>query len=118
MANPNIVNISSVLGKTATQAVTDSATAIVQNAGASNTVVKINTLIVSNISSNTVQITADHFRSNTAIQIASNTSIETGTSIVIISKDSSIYLEEGDDLRLTGSANSVMEAVCSYEEIS
>jgi hypothetical protein len=34
----------------------------------------------------------------------------------VISK--SIYLEEGDDLRLTASANSDLEAVCSYEEIS
>jgi hypothetical protein len=29
-----------------------------------------------------------------------------------------IYLEEGDSLRLTASANSYLEAVCSYEELS
>jgi len=34
----------------------------------------------------------------------------------VISK--SIYLEEGDTLRLTASANSDLEAVCSYEIIA
>jgi hypothetical protein len=38
--------------------------------------------------------------------------------LVLISKDTSIYLEENDSIRLTASTNSALEAVCSYEEIS
>jgi hypothetical protein len=38
--------------------------------------------------------------------------------LVVISKDTSIYLEENDSLRVTASGTSSLEAVCSYEEIS
>jgi hypothetical protein len=43
-------------------------------------------------------------------------SIPADATLDVISK--SIYLEEGDELRLIASANSDLEAVCSYEEIS
>ena len=38
------------------------------------------------------------------------------TTLDVISK--ALYLEEGDAIRLTASATSDLEAVCSYEEIS
>jgi hypothetical protein len=37
---------------------------------------------------------------------------------VVITKDTSIYLEEGDSVRLTASANGDLTGICSYEEIS
>ena len=41
MANPNIVNVTSILGRVAGQAVTTSTTAIVTNSSGSNKVIKI-----------------------------------------------------------------------------
>ena len=38
--------------------------------------------------------------------------------LVVISKDTMVYLEEGDSIRLTASANNYLHAVCSYEIIS
>jgi hypothetical protein len=49
MANPNIVNVTSILGKTAVLAVTTTPTDIVSNASDSDTVVKINYISVANI---------------------------------------------------------------------
>jgi hypothetical protein len=117
MAAPNIVNVSTITGKTAVQAVTTSATAIVSNSAASGKVFKVNALYVANVDgTNNADITVDLYRSSTAYRIAYTVVVPADGSLDVLSK--AVYLEEGDSLRLTASANSDLEAVCSYEEIS
>lgn len=119
MAAPNIVNVATITGKTAVQSITTSVTAIVSNAAASGKVIKINSLIVANIDgTNSANLTVDLYRSATAYALASTIAVPSDATLVVISKENSIYLEEGDDLRLTASANGDLQAVCSYEEIS
>jgi hypothetical protein len=119
MANPNIVNVSDIRGKTAVQDITTSATAIVTNDVASNKVFKINSLTIANIDGvNSADVSVDIFRGGTARRIAFTIAVPADSTLVVISKDTSIYLEEGDSLRCTASVNSRLEAVCSYEEIS
>jgi hypothetical protein len=117
MANPNIVNVTTITGKTAVQAVGTSATAIITNSAASDKVLKVNALYISNVDgTNAANINVDIYRSSVAYHIAKTVSIPADTTLDILSK--SLYLEEGDELRLTASAASDLEAVCSYEEIS
>ena len=117
MAAPNIVQVATITGKTAVLAVTTSATAIVTNSAASGKVFKVNALYVSNIDgANAADVNVDIFRSSTAYHVAKTVSVPADATLDVISK--SIYLEEGDALRLTAGANSDLEAVCSYEEIS
>jgi len=117
MAAPNIVNVATITGKTAVQAVTTSATAIVTNSSASGQVLKVNALYVSNVDgASAADVNVDIFRSSTAYHVAKTVSVPADATLDIISK--SIYLEEGDSLRLTASANSDLEAVCSYEIIA
>lgn len=117
MAAPNIVGVTTITGKTAVQVVTTSATAIVTNSAASGKVFKVNALYISNIDgTNNADINVDLFRSSTAYRIAYTITVPADATLDVISK--SIYLEEGDALRLTASSNSRLEAVCSYEEIS
>jgi len=118
MASPNIVDVTDIRGKTSVQNVGTSPTAIVSNAVSSNNVIKINSLIVSNISEAEQDITVDVFRSSTAYSLAHTIVIPASATLVVISKDTSIYLEEGDALRLDGSDVGVLDAICSYEEIS
>lgn len=118
MAAPNIVNVSNILGKTSVQVVGTSATDIVSNSSSSGTVVKINTLTISNISGGAAGITASIFRSSTEYKILHNVSVPSGASLTGIDKPTSIYLEEGDSLRLTAGTSSALHAVCSYEVIS
>lgn len=118
MANPNIVNVTDIRGKSSVQSVGTSPTAIVENPVSSNKVVKINTLIVSNIDEDDQDITVDVFRSSTAYKVAFAVVVPANATLVVISKDTGIYLEEGDSLRLEGSDNAVLDAICSYEEIS
>ena len=119
MTAPNIVNVTTIVGKTAVQAVTTTATAIVSNAAASNKVYKINNIIVSNVDgTNAADITVDVFRSSTAYHLAKTITVPADSTLVVLSKESAIYLEEGDSIRCTASADGDLEAFCSYEEIS
>ena len=117
MAAPNIVNVTTITGKSAVQIVTTSATAIVTNSASSGKVFKVNALYVSNVDgTNNATVNVDLFRSSTAYHIAKTISVPADSTLDVISK--AIYLEEGDSIRLTANANSDLEAVCSYEEIS
>jgi hypothetical protein len=117
MAAPNIVNVATITGKTAVQAVTTTATAIVSNGAGSNQVLKINALYVANVDgTNNAEITVDLFRSSVAYRLAFTVVVPADAVLDVLSK--SIYLEEGDSLRLTANANSDLEAVCSYEIIA
>jgi|TARA_Y100000994_G_C15538887_1_gene378972 hypothetical protein len=117
MSAPNIVNVSTITGKTAVQAVGTSASAIVTNSSSSNKVFKVNALYVSNIDgTNSATVNVDLYRSSTAYHVAKTVAVPADTTLDVISK--ALYLEEGDAIRLTASAASDLEAVCSYEEIS
>ena len=117
MAAPNVVNVGTITGKTAVQAVGTSATAIVENTAASGKVFKVNALYVSNVDgTNNADVTIDLFRSSTAYHIAKTLVVPADATIDVLTK--AIYLEEGDALRLTANAVSDVEAICSYEEIS
>jgi hypothetical protein len=119
MANPNIVNVTDIRGKTAVQSVGTSATAIVENTAASGKIFKINSLTVANVDgTNAADITVDLFRSSTSYKIANTISVPADSTLVVISKDTAIYLEEGDSLRCLASATGDLQAICSYEEIS
>jgi hypothetical protein len=118
MAAPNVVNVTSILGTTDVLNVTTTATAITTNSAASNKLYKINSLIVSNIDgTNNADITVDLFRSSTAYHLASTITVPADATLVVISKDMGIYLQEGDSVRCQASANGDLQAICSYEII-
>jgi hypothetical protein len=124
MANPNIVNVTDIRGKTVVaNLTTTNATLVVENVAASNKVFKINSLIVSNVDgSNAADITVSLYSEDniggTATQIVSTVSVPADASLVVISKDTSIYLEEDKSIGATASAANDLKVVCSYEEIS
>jgi len=115
MAAPNIINVSSASLKTAVQSVGTTATAIVTNAAASGKAYVVTALYVSNVDgANAADITVDFYRSAAATEIVKTVSVPADASLVPIIKDAAINLEEGDSIRLTGSATGDLKAVCSY----
>lgn len=119
MANPNIVNVTTIYGNTGVQAVTTTPTAIVSNSGGSGKVYKVNMLSINNIdASNSANVTVDLYRGATAYNITTNLTISVNTAFTPIDKTLGLYLLEGDALRLTANANSRLSAVCSWEEIN
>ena len=116
MANPNIVNVTEIYGVTAVQAITTTATAVVTNASSSGKVIKVNALYISNVDgTNNQSVTVDLFRNSVAYHIAKTVIVPANATLDVVSK--AVYLQEGDQLRLTAGSNSKLQAVCSYEEI-
>ena len=124
MAAPNIVNVTTITGKSAVvDLTTTSATAVVSNAAASGKVFKINSLVVSNVDgTNAADITVSYYSEDdiggTATQIVSTVSVPADASLVVIDKNTSIYLEEDRSIGATAGAANDLKVVVSYEEIS
>jgi len=124
MTAPNIVNVSSIVGiTTAINLTTTDTTTILSNASASNKVLKINTIIASNIDgSSAADITVKYHLSaagaGTSVALANTITVPADASLVIISKDNPIYLEEDRSLTTQASAADDIAIVCSYEEIT
>ena len=124
MAAPNIVNIAAMYGKIVTADLTStSAISVVSNAAASGKVFKIDSLVVANIdTANAVNITINHYSaaalSGTATPIASTISIPANSTLIVIDKTTTIYLEENMSIGATAGTASKLKVVCSYEDIS
>lgn len=119
MATPNLLIANTIIGKTTCNVVTTSAVSIVENPSSSNKLLKINTLIISNVDgTNSADITVDFYRSSVARHIVKTVSVSADSSFTAIDKNITIYLEEGDSIRLSASADGDLEAICSYEEIT
>lgn len=118
MAAPDIVNVTSIFGKTAVAQVTTTNASLLLNAVSSNKVLKVNTIIVANVDgTNDASVDVAIRRSGIDYHIAFQVVVPANATIVVVSKDNSIYLEEGDDIRITANASGDLEAICSYEEI-
>lgn len=124
MANPNIVNVTSILGdNSSTSLTTTSATSIVSNAASSGKVLKINTLIVSNVDgTNACDITINKYSAaalgGTAFAIASTVSVPADASLIVVDKTTSIYLKENESIGATAGTASDLIVTCSWEDIS
>ena len=134
MAAPNIVNVATITGVTtyhsgiaATTGGKGSVgiTTVVSNAASSGKVLKINSLTAAAIGS-TTGVTLQYFNdvnhasAGSTVSIAMTVSVPTFSSLVVISKDNSIYLEENTCLGVVAQSNTsgTIDVVCSYEEIS
>jgi hypothetical protein len=124
MANPNIVNVTSILGDNSSVSLTStSATQIVSNAASSGKVLKINTIIAANVDgTNAADITINKYSAaalgGTAYPIASTISVPADASLVIVDKTTAIYLKENESIGATAGVANDLVITCSWEDIS
>jgi hypothetical protein len=124
MANPNIVNVTSILGETVIGTLTSTLTTLLSNPASSGKVLKINTVLISNVNGtsaqdSTIEISPlDTGTSTNARSIVSTVSIPADATLTAIDKNSSFYLME--DKAIIGSVNTanMCEFIISYEVIS
>ncbi len=123
MAAPNIVGVSTIIGITTMRSLGDtSATTIVSNPASSNYVYKINAIIVANDDGTsaadiTVALHDEDDGGGTAYKIASTVAVAEDSTLVVLDKASSIYLEENRSIVVTASAGGDLDVICSYETI-
>ncbi len=124
MANPNIVGLGTITGKTDIFNLdTTNATIILSNAASSGKVMKVNTIIVANDdgTSNadiTVSLNSAAAGGGTAVEIAKTIQVTADSTLVLIDKASSFYLLEDKSLVATASVGGDLNVIVSYEEIS
>jgi len=117
MANPNIVNVATINGKTDVFALTTTETDLIT--ATANTVFKINSILVSNIDgTNAADVTIKYNDGSNSRAIASTISVPADATLELINKNSGFYLEETEKIKGTASANSDLECLISYEVIS
>jgi hypothetical protein len=122
MANPNIVNVTDIRGKTYVNEMSNGAPATnVSNTAGSNSIYKINTISVSNATGSAASATVSIYRDPGSgaryFDIANTVSVPNNSTLIVTSKDTSFYLEEGDILTSFASAAG-LEIMVSYEIIS
>lgn len=123
MAAPNLINATTINGKTTgANLTTTSATSILNNASSSGKCLKINTLNVANYGASSANVTINWYSAaslgGTAYAIAGNVSVPSGSTLNIIDKTSQYYLEENQSLGATAGTANTLIVTCSYEDIS
>lgn len=131
MANPNIVNVTTIFG--ATTFLTPSATTAVvllANPASSNEVLKINQIVAANVNGTSAVDTTVAIYTNgavaqgsapsggTAFPIVSTVSVPADASLIVTDKTTAIYLMEGQSIIVTSGTASGITYSISYEDIS
>lgn len=127
MANPNIVAVTTIFANNSSYLISSDAdpfaTALVNNPASSGKIFKVNAMIVSNVdiaNSNlvTVKLFDQDDLGGTGTQIVSSVSIPANSALVVIEKNTSIYLKEDQSIGITAGASNTLVATTSWEEIN
>ena len=120
MAEPNLVNVTSIYGRTMAKPLYDDA---ITHSNASiltcdsNKTIKINSVIVASIdgaNATVIDVAVNH-HDHGRHYIAKNVDLPAKSTLIVIGKDSPIYLEEGDELEARASTDSDADICISYE---
>lgn len=124
MANPNIVNVTTILANNSlTELANTSPIAVVNNPSGSGKVYKINSLIVSNkdsanVYAATISIYDADDVGGTAYSIANLIDIPATASLIVIDKNTSYYIKEDQSIGVTANSAYRLVVTSSWEEIS
>jgi len=124
MANPNIVNVTSILGTTTflTPANT-TANVLLSNAASSGLVFKINQIVCANVNGSsavnaTVAINNLAAGAGTNFPVISTISVPASASVIAVDKTTAIYLMENSSIVVTSGTSSGITYTISYESIA
>jgi hypothetical protein len=119
MATPNIINTSTVNGNLAVlSANTVGMSNVVVNSAGSGQLIKINTITIANYNTSSITVNVDIFRGGIGYLLSGRISVPGNATLLPLTKDSSIYLNEGDSLRANVSSNNSADITVSYDTYS
>ena len=131
MANPNIVDVTTIYGTTTfLTPQTTAAVVLLANADSSNTVFKINQIVAANINgTSAVDATVSIYTNGavaqnsapsggTAFPIVSTVSVPADASLIVVDKATAIYLMENQSIAVTSGTVAGITYSISYEAIS
>jgi hypothetical protein len=130
MANPNIVNVTSILGTTTYYVPAGTAAVVlVPNAASSGTVFKVNQIVVANTTASAANATVAIYSNGavaqgsapaggTAYPVVSAVSVPANASLIAVDKTTAVYLMEGNSITITSGTASALVFTISYEVIT
>ena len=130
MSNPNIVNVTSILGTTTYYVPAGTAALVlVPNAAASGTVFKVNQIVVANTTASAANATVAIYSNGAVAQgsapsggaaypIVSAVSVPANASLIAVDKTTAVYLMEGNSITITSGTASALVFTISYEVIT
>lgn len=124
MANPNILGSTSVVGNNSLTALsTTSATSIINNGASSGKIFRVTSLIVANVDgTDPFEVTINHYSAaalgGTAYAIVSTIVVPADSSIIVVDKNSNIFVKEDQSIGAIASAADKLVVTASWEEIS
>jgi len=121
MAAPNIINLTTSLGRTVGAALTTSSADILTNSAASGKVLKVNSVYVANVDGAfNADVNVTWYDSSAAVtySIAKTVVVPADASLIVVDKMAPIYLEEGDKISASAGTSGDLEMTISYEELS
>lgn len=123
MANPNIVNVTSIYGNT-TYLIpsTTGATTWTALTPSANTVNRVTSIVAANVTAGAVAVTVSVNSATggggTAYRIAYQISVPANASLIITDKTTSLYIGEGQSVVVTVGTGSAIELTATYEAIT
>jgi hypothetical protein len=133
MANPNIVNVTSIYGNTAyvTPSTTSATTSWTYNGStsltgltpAAGTVNRVTQIVVSNTTATAANATVAvannaTFGSGTAYNIAYQISVPANSTLIVVDKTTSFYVTENQSVGVTSGTASALTYVATFEAIT
>jgi hypothetical protein len=123
MANPNIVNVTSIYGNTSylipTTTTATTWTALTPSAG---TVNKIDNIVAANVTGTaaviTVSVNSAVSGGGTAYRLAYQITVPANASLIITDKTTAFYVGEAQSVVVTSGTTNAIEMVASYEAIT
>jgi hypothetical protein len=117
MAAPNIVNVTTIFGKSQYQQLTTSMANVITNSATSGNVIKLNDIVVANYTTSSIQTNVTIGRGSTVFYLAGNMAVPANSTLIVLAKDTALYMEEGDYLQCNASSATAAQITCSYEVI-
>lgn len=130
MANPNIVNVTTIYGNT-TYYTPSGTTAVVllANPAASGIVNKIDNVVAANVTGTTATATVSIYTNGavaqgsapaggTAYPIIFQVPVPGNSAVVVVDKSTAFYLQEGTSISITSGTANAITFTTSYEAIS
>lgn len=121
MAEPNIVSVATINGRTVADTPTGTAAVtLVNNPSNSSQVFKVNTITASNLDGTNSINCSVAYVSNTSVStyIANTISVPANATLIVMDKSTAIYLEQGTSISIISGTASKLAFIASYEIIS
>lgn len=123
MAAPNLNAPTTITGKTTYLTLANTTeTALLTNAAASGKALRVTCLMLANVNgAAVVDATVTIYSAasgGTGYKIASTLAVPADATVVLLGRDSSLWLEEDRRITVTASAGNYLAVICSYEEVA